>query len=136
MAKKQNMQSGGINITGSTINVGGDIVGGDKITSQSHNISQSISIEQHFEHIYNMIDNRAADPDVDKDELMDTVTKIEDEVKKGEQANPQKVERWLRSLAVMADDIFQVVAATLVHPMSGVGKIIQIIARRAKETGN
>jgi hypothetical protein len=79
------------------------------------------------------IDARPKDPNVDKSELVETVDRIENEVTKGNKANPSKVERWLRTLAAMADDIFQVVVATLSHPLAGVSKAVQLIAQKARE---
>ena len=52
---------------------------------------------------------------------------------KGEAANPDKVERLLLTLGGMADDIFQVTAATLTNPVLGLAKTIQLIAQKAKE---
>ena len=54
------------------------------------------------------------------------------EVKKGQEANPAKVERWLHGLAAMADDIFQVTVTTLVNPVAGVGQAIRLIAQKAR----
>jgi hypothetical protein len=124
MAKKQ---SGGVSIKGMKVNVGGDVVGRDKITTTHYGASDG------FKKIRELIEKRPEDPNVDKDELKDTVDKIESEVKKGEEANPAKVERWLKFLASMADDIFQVTAATLVNPGAGVAKAIQLIVKKAKE---
>ena len=45
--------------------------------------------------------------------------KIEQEVKKGTAVNPTKVERWLKFLAGMVPDIFQVTAA-VIYPPAGV----------------
>ena len=44
------------------------------------------------------IDARPEDPDADRDEIAETASKIEAEAAKGEQANPKKLERWLRFL--------------------------------------
>jgi hypothetical protein len=132
--------------------VRGDRVGGDKITvgdisgstgvaigrgAQSH-VTQGASAEalaKLFADVYQKIDARPEDPDVDKEELTETVQKIETEAAKGEQANPRKVERWLRFLVGMADDVAQVTAACLVHPAAGVAAVIRMVAQRAKEEG-
>jgi len=127
MAKKE--QSGGVNIQAGAVNVGGDIVGRDKITDGG-----SAALAQRFAQILKQIESRPADPDVDQDELKSTVQRIEQEVKKGQRANPNKVERWLKFLAAMADDIFQVTAATLANPAAGVAKAVQLIAKKAQES--
>ncbi|HET7087077.1 MAG TPA: hypothetical protein VFL17_00355 [Anaerolineae bacterium] len=131
MAEKR---EGGVNIGGSAT-VGGDVVGRDKITTTTHGVDAGALAElvKQFAAIDRQIDARAEDPNVDKSELKDTVKKIEEEVKKGEEANPSKVERWLKFLADMAGDIFEVTAATLTNPAAGVGKAIQLIAKKARE---
>lgn len=124
-----------IHISGENVTISGDIVGRDKITTTyGADAGQMAELIKHFEQIYRRIDEQPARPDVDKSEIKDTVNKIEDEVKKGEQANTGKVERWLKFLAEMSDDIFQVTAATLANPMAGVAKTIQLVARKARET--
>ena len=69
----------------------------------------------------------------EKQELKDTVKKIEEEVKKGEEAKPEKVERWLKFVAGMSNDILQVTAATLTNPVAGVAKAVQLIAQKAQQ---
>ena len=125
---------GGVKISGGNVTVGGDVVGRDKITTTTTGLDASTLVEltKQFAKIYQKIDARPEDPNVDKTEIKDTVQKIEEEVKKGEQANPAKVERWLKFLAGMADDISQVVASTLASPIAGVAKAIQLIAKKAK----
>ncbi|CAG0972606.1 hypothetical protein ANRL4_01360 [Anaerolineae bacterium] len=125
---------GGVNISGGKVTVGGDVVGRDKITTVTNGLDASALAEltKQFAQIYQKIDARPQDPNVDKTEIKDTVQKIEQEVKKGEQANSAKVERWLGFLAGMSDDIFQVVASTLASPIAGVAKAIQLIAKKAK----
>jgi hypothetical protein len=122
MAKKQ---SGGVNVKGTKVNIGGDVVGRDKITTH-------YGFSDEFKKIRELIDKRPEDSNVDKDELKDTVDKIENEIKKGEEANPAKVERWLKFLASMADDIFQVTVATLASPTLGIAKAIQLIVQKGK----
>jgi hypothetical protein len=136
MAKKEESREGGVSFgMGSKVTVHGDVVGRDKVTTTTHGISgdQLAELVKQFSTINKQIDTRPDDPNVDKDELKDTVKKIEEEVKKGEEANPTKVERWLKFLGGMADDIFQVTAATLASPVAGISKAIQLIAKKAKE---
>lgn len=130
-------QTGGVNIGGGKVTVGGDIVGRDKTTYTNSGVSgmELAELVKQFAQIKQQIDARPQDANVDKSELKDTVEKIEQEVKKGEAANPNKVERWLRFLAGMADDIFQVTTATLANPISGVAKAVQLVAQKAKEEG-
>lgn len=133
--KESKGQSGGVNISGGSVTVGGDIVGRDKITTTNYGVSarELAELVKQFAQIKQKIDARAEDPDVDKAEVRDIVERIEQEVKKGEAAHPAKVERWLRFLAEMADDIFQVTVVALTNPVAGVAKAIQLIAQKAKE---
>lgn len=110
-----------------TQTAGGDIVGGDKISN-----AEQPSLGHAFAEVYQRIATAAEDPNVDKAEIQETVKKIEGEVKKGEQANANKVERWLLTLGTMSEDIFAVTAATLTNPVLGVAKAIQLIAQKAK----
>ena len=130
MSKKKN----GISIQANRdVTVGGDVVGGDKITSSDIDAGDLAELSKQFARIQNQIDERTDDPQVDKTEIKNLVENIEKEVKKGDEANRSKVERWLRFLGEMADDIFQVTTATLANPIAGVARTIQLIAQKAKE---
>ncbi|MFC1878752.1 hypothetical protein ACFLZW_02450 [Chloroflexota bacterium] len=99
--------------------IGGDKVGGDKVTMM-------------FKNIYQQIDQRREDPDIEKDEIIQTVKIIEEETAKGEAANPNKIERWLKTLGMMAPDILKVIAATLANPVAGVATAIRLVAEKAQ----
>ena len=86
-----------------------------------------------FDLVYKKIEDRPADPDIDKEELSETVRKVQDESARGKDANPNKVERWLKNLALMAPDIFEVVAATLLNPAAGVAAVIRNVVEKAQE---
>lgn len=128
----------------------GDKVSGDKITVGDISGSAGIAIGRGaqatvtqglgsediaklFAEIYQQIEARPEDPDVDKEELTETVQKVQEEVAKGEEANPKKVERWLRTLAGMADDIFEVTVACLTSPAAGIAAVIRKVAEKAKQ---
>lgn len=86
-----------------------------------------------FARIYAAINARPADPRVDKEEIVETVKKIEQEARQGEQANEQKLTRWLRYLSGMAEDIFAVTAATLTEPQTACATVARKVAERVKE---
>lgn len=117
------------------IHVEGDVIEGDKTVTYNSGFSATdmANLVKQFAQIRQRIDHREDDPQVDKAEIKELVGKIEQEVKKGDEANPGKVERWLRFLAQSADDIFQVTVATLANPVAGVAKAVQLIAQKAKE---
>ena len=85
-----------------------------------------------FESVYQRIEKRPPDPNVDKTELTETVQKIQEETAKGEQANPSKVERWLKNVALMAPDIWDVTVATLANPVAGIAAVIRKVVEKAK----
>ncbi len=150
----------GISIkSGRDTKIGGDVVQGDKITTTTHtgdNISvgditgssgiaigrgaqasvtagaSAAELAKAFADIYKQIEARPPDPNVDKDEVKQEVRRIEEELKKGEEANASKVERWLRGLADMAPDIFEVTVAALTSPAAAVGAVIRKVAEKAK----
>ena len=123
-----------------SVHIGGDVersqvvaAGRDVIIGcQQFNVEHE-QITNAFAKIYRQIETRPPDPDVDKPEIQSTVESIESEVKKGDEANPNKVERWLRFLAGMAPDIFDVVAAALTGPIQGVSTVIRKVVSNARE---
>jgi hypothetical protein len=131
---KSKAQSGGVNISGGNVDVKGDIVGRDKITAIRHglNAEELTELAGQFALINRRIDARPKEDEADKAKLKEAIAQIEREVKKGEAADPGTVERWLRFLAGMADDIFQVTAAALANPVAGAAKAVQLIAQKAK----
>jgi hypothetical protein len=67
----------------------------------------------------------------DKQDLKETVAKIEAEAAKAEQAQPGRLERLINSLAAMGPDIFEVAVATLANPLSGIGLALKKISDKA-----
>lgn len=161
-AKQEQPARGGINISGGNIHVGGDVVNGDKIVqgdeihaggavnvvnigagaqvgqvAAGNNITQTQGASAQdlaalFNAIYKQIDARPNDPNVERGEIRDTVKNIETEAGKGENANPNKIERWMKSLKELAPDILEVTAAALLNPLAGVSAAIKKIAAKAR----
>lgn len=121
-----------ISFNADEISIGGDVVGRDKHVTND-NRGSFASLQQQFAEIKRLIERRPVDPNIEKAEIREVVEKIEIEVQRGPQANNAKVERWLRFLASMAEDIFDVTVAALTHPAAGAAKAIQLIARKAQE---
>ncbi len=139
-----------------TIQAGGNItqVGGDKISGDinvgdvsgtgiaiGHKAQAEVyqgsgdqaTFAQAFARVYAAIKERPDDPDVDKDELTNTVKSIEQEAQKGEQANERKLTRWLGNLAAMAEDIFEVTVAALSGPQAAFATVARKVAARVKQ---
>jgi hypothetical protein len=76
--------------------------------------------------------NRLKDED-QREDAKDALKKLEEEAKKGEQANEARVRKWLDFLAGMSGDIFDVAVATFTNPVSGLSVAFRKIAGRAKE---
>jgi hypothetical protein len=121
---------GGAYVGGQVTVSGGDFVGRDQVKTVTHGLSGD-DLARLFAQVYQTIEARPEDPDVDKEDLTELVQKVQREAAKGEEANPTKVERWLKFLGEMAPDILEVTAACLTHPAAGVATAIREIAARA-----
>jgi len=88
-----------------------------------------------FKHVNEQIKARPEDPNVDKKEIKAQVTQIQAEAAKGPKANPDKLERWMRTLGEMAPDILDVITATLVSPATGIATVLKKIAAKVKAEG-
>lgn len=132
------------------VEVHGDQVGGDRISVGNISDSPGVAIgrgaqvkvqsgidakeiSELFLPIYQKIESRPPDPFVEKQEITDQVKRIENEVATGERAKPATVVRWLRNLATMAPDIFDVTVAALTSPAAGIYMTIRKIAQKAKD---
>ena len=87
-----------------------------------------------FKRVHRKVKTRRADPKVDQAKLETQVKKIETEAAKGSAADPGKLERWIRTLAKMAPDIVEVMAASLAGPVGGFTMVFKKIVERARET--
>ena len=132
--KETRIDTGGGAYVGGKVEVsGGDFVGRDQVVhgDKVHGLGGE-ELARLFAGVYEQIETRPPDPDVDKEELVETVQKVEEEAAQGEEANPKKVERWLRTLGEMAPDILDVTIACLTHPLAGVGTVIRKVAEKAR----
>jgi hypothetical protein len=68
----------------------------------------------------------------DKTDLKDSVAKVADEVSKGKQADPGRLERLLNMILSIAPDIFDVAITTLANPLAGLGLVAKKIGEKAK----
>ena len=91
-------------------------------------------LEALFKRLHKQVESRPEDPKVEKGKLENQVKKIEAEAAKGEAADKVKLEGWIRTLAKMAPDIVEVMAASLAGPVAGFGVVFKKIVERAKAT--
>lgn len=115
------------NVTESNVAIGR---GAQVIVSES---PSDALLENLFERVFERIEARPDDLDVDKKEIAVAVENIQAEASKGEDANPRKVERWLKMLAVIAPDILDVVLAALLSPTAAIAAVVRKVAERAKQ---
>ncbi len=126
------------NTGGNNINIGGGVSGSNILVGNNNKVSQSVGMQADelaklFQGGYEKIEKRKEDPEVEKEEIAQTVQRIEQETAKGEEANPGKVERWLSTLNNMAPDIGEVVISCLTSPAAGIATVIRKIAEKANE---
>jgi hypothetical protein len=117
-----NVSHGGISIQGSNATV----------TIHQSSGSEAKDVAALFETLYQHIEARPDDPNVDKQELVESVQKIQEEASKGEQVNETKLTRWMDYLNKMAPDIVDVALASLGGPVSGVTAVLKKVADRAR----
>lgn len=122
------------NITGE--NVVGSINASDNskvdVTQSSVHKTEDANFEKLFKLLEEKIDARPEDPNVGKQEIQKQVNEIKTEAAQGENANQNKLERWIRNLATMAPDVVDVMVASFGGPISGITAVIQKIAARVK----
>jgi hypothetical protein len=130
---------GGDKISGD-INVrdvsGSGIAIGHKSQAQSQQGGDADAFARAFAQVYQAVETRPHDPDVGRDEIMETVRDIHEEAQKGDQANERKLSRWLGNLSDMAGDIFDVTVATLTGPHAAVATVARKVAAKAKQEYN
>lgn len=118
-----NISSGGIAIQGRNANVSVQQTSGVGVNE----------IAAIFDKLYQYIESRNPDPNVDKDEIVETVQKVQEEVSKGGDVNETKLSRWMDNLTKMAPDVVDVALASLGGPVSGAVAVLKKIADRAHQ---
>ena len=114
--------------------VGYIITSGSSRVNLKQQVLQQASpeMEELFKHLNRRITRRRKGSQVDKTRLENQVKKIEAEAAKGSAADPGKLERWIKTLANMAPDIVEVMAATLAGPVAGFTLVFKKIVERAR----
>ncbi len=126
--------------------VRGDKVGRDKITvgdvsgtgiaigrDARAEVTQGLSgdeIARVFAALTQEVDALPQGPD--KAVAQSAVQGLQDEAKKGDQAQESAVRRWLNFLAQTAPDAWEVAVRTFTHPIQGLSLVFQKVAARAK----
>ncbi len=126
--------------TGSNYTMDGKVTGGvvvmgpDAQVKITQNVGASTAeITRMFDAVFQHIQSRPENPDVDKSEIKATVQNIQQEAAKNEEANQSKLERWLKYLAGIAPDILDVMAASLGGPVTGFAAVFKKILDKARQ---
>lgn len=132
--RKNKQDQASFNITGKNV-VGSITAGGHATVDVNQNSAQNAedtNFERLFELLEEKINARPEDPNVGKQEIQQQLNQIKAEAAQGEQANLNKLERWIRNLAEIAPDVLDVIVASVGGPVSGLTAVIQKIAARVK----
>jgi len=130
---KSRGQNNSISINGKNVIGMINASGSARVNVDQQIIHQSSpEMQKLFKRAHKRIQVRPEDPKVDQAKLENQVKKIEAEAAKGEAADPSKLERWLKTLAKMAPDIVEVMAASLAGPVAGFAIVFKKIVERAK----
>jgi hypothetical protein len=125
------------NILSGNVSSGGIVFQGGRHKNITINQSAGLASDEItalFNNIYKHIEARPPDPNVDKEEILETVQKIQEEASKGEkEANETKLTRWIDTLNNIAPDVIDVALASLGGPVSGITAILKKIADRARQ---
>ena len=125
------------NILSGNVSGGGIVFQGGRhknITINQSTGPGSDEIAALFSNIYKHIEARPPDPNIDKEEIMETVQKIQEEAAQGEKdANENKLTRWMDTLNKIAPDVIDVALASLGGPVSGITAVLKKIADRTRQ---
>lgn len=131
--KKPSGQGTNYELSGTVSHGGIAVLGPDaKVNIHQETGIQAAEMTAMFEAVFKKIESLPANPDVDKEEILETVQKIQEETKKEDQANPNKLERWISNIAKMAPDILDVMAASLAGPVTGFAAVFKKIVDKAR----
>lgn len=123
---------GGDIITVTEIGAGSVIAAGRSAKAQ---LMQS-PIQEELERWRSSMETRIGrSPGLSKEEKGDAkeqLQKIVREASKGENADLNRLEKLINTLAVMSSDIFEVAIATLANPLLGVGLVLKKVGEKAK----
>jgi L-2-hydroxyglutarate oxidase LhgO len=126
--------------TGSNYTMDGKVTGGvvvmgpDAQVEITQNLGATAEeMTRMFDAVFQHIQSRPENPDVEKSEIQATVQNIQQETAKNEKANQSKLERWLKYLAGIAPDILDVMAASLGGPVTGFTAVFKKILDKARQ---
>ena len=115
-----------------SLNIGGDVVGGDKKTIYNQ-VNNQVEIYQVLEkweaQISYKVDSLSLPKD-EKDDIKNQLSAIKEAI--SQDKNPSRIEKLINMLAIMSSDIFEVAITTLANPLAGIGLTLRKIGDKAK----
>lgn len=112
---------------------GSVIIGGDATNNMiiTGNNNQANATHNAFQPIYRAVEESKL-PVADKQDITAEVKDLEDEVKKGEEADEGFLARRLRNIQRMSTDILDVALTTLSSPVAGLSMVAKKVAEKMK----
>lgn len=95
------------------------------------NVNQADEIQKAFKAIEAKIETLPEGPQ--KVMAGQAVQGLHGEAQKGDAAEEKPVHEWFNFLAQTAPDAFDVAVSTFINPIAGLGKVFQLVAKKAKE---
>jgi hypothetical protein len=102
-----------------------------EIVNQEIAFSSYKVIEETFVPIIEEI-SKIEDEQQRKDAML-AVDGLKEEAKRGEDANEDRVRRWLEFLLAISYDAFEVAVSTFIHPLVGISTVFRKVSEKAKE---
>jgi hypothetical protein len=138
--EKSSPNSGGIQIgsisgiSGGEINIAGRDIRKTTRTAgtASGEAAAQIGVAEAFAGIYRAIAARPVATDVDREEIVAQVQRIEMEIQKVGEMRASALDRWLEYLAEIAPDIHDQLVGVLVRPLKGVDPGVTEIGEKAR----
>jgi transposase-like protein len=131
--KQTNVRVGNVSDISGNVN----IAAGNITTHQTTTGLSAGELKQLFDQVYSAIENKPDTSPVDKEDLTADVKEIQATITQAAQKNGEVNEgvlsRRFRNIARMAPDVLEVIVATLVNPLGGLGVAVKKIAEKAKE---
>jgi hypothetical protein len=108
--------------------------GKNKISIITHQGRNEAELTTLFQALYQHIEKRPQTKIADKEEITETVQRIETEItQNGEQADQTRLQRWMDYLNNMAPDIVDVILSSLGGPVSAASAVLRKVAERARQ---
>ena len=109
------------------------MIGGDANNNMifTGNNNQANVVHNAFQPIYHAVEESKL-PVADKQDITAEVKDLEDEVKKGEEADEGFLARRLRNIQRMSTDILDVALTTLSSPVAGLSMVAKKVAEKMK----